>query len=395
MKEKAKDLRKKGYSYGEIAKILNIGKTTAHTYVNSIDIAENHIVTKPVLSSSELSKNERSEHSRTLELNKIQDNNNIFNLAHKKTENSVKAVKEITGNELLKKKFDSLEFTGAFLELIGKPSRVFSGIIWGLPKGGKSNFSLRFADYLQEYFGKVIYIAAEEGENVTMQEKIKAINGSDITIVECRDKQQIFDYIKNKKCDFVFIDSINNAGIDNDFLELIKSENPKKSFVAIVQATKSGNFKGDQSLTHNCDFIIKVVEGIAYHSGRFNTTSQIEIFKTKLYDKNSNKSNESESLKIEADIISDPQIDNSFELSEDEITENFTKIFNQSLPNSIPNSKPTRVVNPPVTYKKQPIIKSKPKDSENAGRLLTYTALALVGIEILNSVFKDTNKESK
>ena len=126
MKEKAKDLRKKGYSYGEIAKILNIGKTTAHTYVNSIDITENHIDSKPVLSSSELSKNERSEHSRTLELNKIQDNNNIFNLALKKTENSVKAVKEITGNELLKKKFDSLEFTGAFLELIGKPSRVFS-----------------------------------------------------------------------------------------------------------------------------------------------------------------------------------------------------------------------------------------------------------------------------
>jgi hypothetical protein len=395
MKEKAKDLRKKGYSYGEIAKILNIGKTTAHTYVNSIDNKENYIGFKPVPSSSEPNKNERSEHSRTIGINKIQENQSISIQNQNKLENPTKIVKEITGNELLKKKFDSLEFTGAFLELIGKPSRVFSGIIWGLPKGGKSNFSLRFADYLQEYFGKVIYVAAEEGESVTMQEKIKAINGSDITIVECRDKQQIFDYIKNKKCDFVFIDSINNAGIDNDFLELIKSENPKKSIVAIVQATKSGNFKGDQSLTHNCDFIIKVVEGIAYHSGRFNTTSQIEIFKTQLYEKNSSKIIENESLKIELDLISNPQIENSFELSEDEITENFTKIFNQSLPNSIPNSKPTRAVNSPVTNKKLPIIKSNPKDSEKAVRLLTYTALALVGIEIFNSAFKNQNKESQ
>lgn len=60
--------------------------------------------------------------------------------------------------------------------------------------------------------------------------------------------------------DFVFIDSINFAGIDNQFLELLKSENEHTSFIVIVQATKAGNFKGDQALTHNCDFIIEVAD---------------------------------------------------------------------------------------------------------------------------------------
>ena len=52
----------------------------------------------------------------------------------------------------------------------------------------------------------------------------------------------------------------NNEGVDSEFLESLKEENPNKSFISIVQATKGGNFKGNQALTHNCDFIIKVVE---------------------------------------------------------------------------------------------------------------------------------------
>ncbi len=196
-------------------------------------------------------------------------------------------IKEFTGDDLIAKTFECLPFSGKFKELIGTPSKLFAGLIWGLPKGGKSNFSIRFADYLQEHFGKVVYIAAEEGESVTLQEKFKDIGGSKVTVVETRDRDAIREYLSKKNCDFVFIDSINNAGIDNDFLELLKSENSTKSFVGIVQATKGGNFKGDQALTHNCDFIIKVVDGIAYHHGRFNVASEIPIFEEPLYEKSS------------------------------------------------------------------------------------------------------------
>ncbi len=68
----------------------------------------------------------------------------------------------------------------------------------------------------------------------------------------------------------------------------MKTENPNTSFVAIVQATKSGDFRGEQSLTHNCDFIIKVAEGVAYQRGRFAPASEIKIFEGAWYKKNKN-----------------------------------------------------------------------------------------------------------
>ncbi len=198
--------------------------------------------------------------------------------------------KLFTGDELVKKQFDTLAFTGKFLELIGEPEKRFAGIIWGKPKGGKSNFAIRFADYLQEYFGDVLYIAVEEGESQTLKGKIEDIGGSIVTFCDTKDITEIMKYSANAKYKFVFIDSINRAGIDYQLLESIKFENPDKSFVAIVQANKSGSFKGDQALTHNCDFIIYVEEGIAYHQGRFGPASNIEIFKEPLYFKNKDKS---------------------------------------------------------------------------------------------------------
>lgn len=104
-----------------------------------------------------------------------------------------------------------------------------------------------------------------------------------------KERELIREYLKNKKYDFVFIDSINKVNINDEFLEILKAENQNTSFNAIVQVTKSGNFKGDQALTHNCDFIIKVIEGIAYHEGRFNTASEISIFDSPLYEKNLSK----------------------------------------------------------------------------------------------------------
>ena len=274
-------MRCDGLSYKRIADTLGISKTSAFEYVKEIKLTNGSATKHPVQGGSEppIERNSARTEKRSEPV--------VQNIppAHKK-EIPKTSIKVFTGDELIKKTFNSLEFTGKFLELIGKPSRHFSGMIWGLPKGGKSNFSLRFADYLQEYFGKVGYIAAEEGESVTLQEKFKQIGGSAVEVLESRNKDEIREYLPTTHYDFVFIDSINTAGIDNDFLEVLKEENPKTSFIAIVQATKGGNFKGDQALTHNCDFIIKVVEGVAYHTGRFNVASEIKIFEEPLYEKN-------------------------------------------------------------------------------------------------------------
>lgn len=278
IKEQSYQLHLTGLSFKEVAEKLNIGKTTAYDYVKEMKLLNNK-------------RNVTVQNIQKIVQNQITPfipSESVSKTSNEKPTivNETPKIKEFTGDELIKKQFDSLEFQGKFLELIGKPSKLFSGIIWGLPKGGKSNFSLRFADYLQEYFGNVVYVAAEEGESVTLQGKFIEIGGSKVTVIETKDRNAIRDYLLTKDYDFVFIDSINTAGIDNDFLELLKGENPQKSFIAIVQATKGGNFKGDQALTHNCDFIIKVVEGVAYHEGRFGIASQVNIFEETLYKKN-------------------------------------------------------------------------------------------------------------
>lgn len=288
-KEQAFQLYQNGLSYNQIGKKLSIGKTTAYDYVKEIKLSKIIINSSAVPNGSELGLNGRSERipNESSEQKKQEKSIQEINLSN--TTNTVLKLNEFTGDDLIKKKFDTLNFEGKFLELIGKPSKIFSAVIWGLPKGGKSNLAIRFADYLQEYFGKVLYIAAEEGESATLQQKFKEIDGSRVTILETRNKEEIRNYLKEKDFGFVFIDSINNAGIDSEFLQLLKTENQNKSFIAVAQATKGGNFKGDQSLTHNCDFVIKVVDGIAYQEGRFSPASEIKIFDEPLYQKNKNK----------------------------------------------------------------------------------------------------------
>lgn len=285
-------LKKEGKSYGVIAKILRISKSTAFAYVQEMNTASANLKEKKGAALlNPIPKVNTSSATLQQQLGQISKEHAINTKQLDELETPILEplrLKEFTGDELIQKEFECLAFEGKFLELIGKPSRVFSGIIWGMPKGGKSNFALRFADYLQEYFGQVLYVAAEEGESVTLQEKFKDIDGSKVTVIETRDRDKIRAFLQQRQeFGFIFIDSINNAGIDNDFLELLKEENKNRSFISIVQATKSGKFKGDQALTHNCDFIITVDKGVASHQGRFNIASEINIFEDgALYQKN-------------------------------------------------------------------------------------------------------------
>lgn len=282
MKEEAYNLHIVGHSYKKIAQQLKISKTKAFNYVKEMKLQEGDkqpLPTQETTITNIVVPASVSDVRNTTErpfIDGADANNQVPKIKQNPIQNGVpafgthseravqhtsssdekshpkrnpppvplqKKIKEFTGDELVGKSFDCLAFTGKFKDLIGTPSRIFSAIIWGLPKGGKSNFSIRLADYLQEHFGKVVYVAAEEGESLTLQDKFREIDGSKATIIECRDKDRIRDYVLNSDSSFVFIDSINNAGIDADFLEVMKGENPGKSFISICQATKGGDFK--------------------------------------------------------------------------------------------------------------------------------------------------------
>jgi len=217
IKERAYSLHKSGLSYKQIGEKLGISKTASYEYVKEVKLLKEKSIETAVPNAPELEVSDRSERQKNDNSEQENSNEKVPESNQEKEIIPASKIKEFTGDELVKKEFECLEFTGKFLELIGKPSRLFYAIIWGLPKGGKSNFAIRFADYLQEYFGKVLYVAAEEGESVTLQEKFKDIGGSKVTIIETRDREVIRDYLLSKEYDFVFIDSINNAGIDSDY----------------------------------------------------------------------------------------------------------------------------------------------------------------------------------
>jgi predicted ATP-dependent serine protease len=163
-------------------------------------------------------------------------------------------------------------------QFIGDPAVGFHAIVFGLPKGGKSIWSMQFANYLANHFGKVLYIASEEGFKGTISQKIKewTDNRSDLNFANFTGYEDIKNNIDGN--DFVFIDSLDFAKITVDEMEELKADNPTVSFVTVKQVTKDGKFRGSQEYAHNCDIIVEIVDGIANQKGRYSPMSQMQVF---------------------------------------------------------------------------------------------------------------------
>lgn len=170
--------------------------------------------------------------------------------------------------------FDTLGFSGKWLELIGDPSSNFTAMVFGKPKMGKSYLCVDFAGYLARHHGKVLYVAKEEGLDMTLQKKLNDKNVAHPNLfVSSILPGSLTAY------DFIFLDSVNRLGLQPEDLNRLKAQNPSKSFVFIFQSTKNGNFRGTNSFQHDVDVVIEVPEkGKAVQMGRFNQGGEINIF---------------------------------------------------------------------------------------------------------------------
>lgn len=186
--------------------------------------------------------------------------------------------KIINTHELQNRKTEYYEFNEIYKSFFGAPSKPFSTIIYGLPKSGKSNFSIQLASYLSRNFGKTLYISSEEGLSNSFIDKVgyQLAENKNFDVTSTRKLSEMKTAVKDYE--FVFIDSISISDISHNELEEIKKENPKTSFFSIIQSTKAGNFKGNNEFAHNCDVIIKVDSGVAMQQGRFNPASELNIF---------------------------------------------------------------------------------------------------------------------
>jgi len=182
-------------------------------------------------------------------------------------------------DELEKLDYDKYVFgDDQYGNFMGNPAVGFHAIVFGLPKGGKSIWSMQFADYLANHFGNVLYIASEEGFKGTIKQKIKewTTNRTHLKFGNFTGFEEIKNNINGY--DFVVIDSLDYADISVEEMEEIKANNPKTSFITIKQVTKDGKFRGSQEFAHNCDIIVEIIDGIAHQKGRYNPAAEMEVF---------------------------------------------------------------------------------------------------------------------
>jgi len=170
--------------------------------------------------------------------------------------------------------FNTLGFTGKWLELIGDPSSNFTAMIFGKPKMGKSYLCVDFAGYLARNHGKVLYVAKEEGLDYTLQQKLndKNVKHPNLFVASLL-PTDLTSY------DFIFLDSVSKLGLAPEGLNKLKVQNPSKSFIFIFQSTKDGKFRGANTFQHDVDVVIEVPEkGKAVQMGRFNQGGEMQIF---------------------------------------------------------------------------------------------------------------------
>lgn len=187
----------------------------------------------------------------------------------------------MSSKDLKDYKYDLWPFDGKYGALVGKPSKRFHMMVFGRPKAGKSYFCNGLAQYLTR-FGKVLYIAAEEGFSATLQKKLQDMGGDNhnLDFANFRTYDQVSNAIKSHDYDFVFIDSVNYMKMEPEEIEQLKTIKPF-ALITVQQATKSGQFRGSQTFAHNCDIICEVIDGVVYHTGRFADHTEMNVFEQK------------------------------------------------------------------------------------------------------------------
>jgi hypothetical protein len=189
--------------------------------------------------------------------------------------NGLDAVPEVMNSmDFANMQFNTIGLTGKWYDLIGDPSTNFTAMVFGKPKMGKSYLCVDFAGYLARHHGKVLYVAREEGLDLTLQNKLNENNVQHPNLfVAGVLPGELADY------DFIFLDSVNKLNLNPNDLTRLRRSYPSKSFIFVFQTTKAGNFRGANSFQHDVDVVIEVPErGRAIQMGRFNQGGEMEIF---------------------------------------------------------------------------------------------------------------------
>lgn len=171
---------------------------------------------------------------------------------------------------LYEKSFDEYDFTGVWLDVLGKPEKGKVWLIYGNEKNGKTLFALKLAEYLSG-FEPVYYISAEEGTGKSFQQNAKErakmdVKKTNIKFLEYIELDEVENILSRRKPPkTIFFD---NMTVYNDelaygrFKKLINNY-PKTTLVFIAHEERGEPYTATAKLCKRLARYILRVKGMA------------------------------------------------------------------------------------------------------------------------------------
>ncbi len=182
----------------------------------------------------------------------------------------------LTAEEMANRKFEVLNFSSPWITLIGKPAKNFTMMLHGEPGAGKTTLLLKFAKYLANTFGKVLYVSSEEFSASTMTDKINLLLNPFPPNLEFA--ANLKDPILSNY-NFIILDSVNDLGLKLQDYKDLRDKHPNTCFILILQHTKAGNYKGGKDWEHEIEIAGEVENGvITIYRNRYGVKGSMNFF---------------------------------------------------------------------------------------------------------------------
>lgn len=183
----------------------------------------------------------------------------------------------LTAEEMANRKLDLLNFFSVWLSLFGRPAKNFTAMFHGEPHNGKTIVLLKFAQFLAENFGNVLYISSEEFASPTMTKKVAEFLNpfpNRLHFSENLEDPDLSQY------EFIILDSVNDLGLKMNEYKDMRKAYPDTAFIFILQHTKSGDFKGGKDWEHLAEIVGEVDKGIVtITKNRYAQKTSLDFFR--------------------------------------------------------------------------------------------------------------------
>ncbi len=163
----------------------------------------------------------------------------------------------VQGNDLKNLSFKRIPLDGEYRQIFGPYIYSDTQIgIHGGPGHGKTVYLLKLAMYFAKRDLRTVYVSKEEFGRSTMTEKVQQFDFHHPNLYYAK---KDLSKVKFEDYDVVILDSVNKLKMTlEDYVDFVEKHGPR-IYVAVMQTTKAGDFKGGQEWEHEMDIFGEVV----------------------------------------------------------------------------------------------------------------------------------------